>query len=121
MAARFATALFLATLAGMTAAEAEMLPGSEWEPVTLGAEAFEPQAEIFLRFEADGASLRFTFENLPNLALWQKPGAPYLCIEPWHGMAARAGASPQMTERPGTLELAPGRSAEFSFTVTFPA
>ena len=103
---------------------------SPFEKVVLSLETslFDDDALIFpegagdgLRFEADGASLRFTFENLPNLALWQKPGAPYLCIEPWHGMAARAGASPQMTERPGTLELAPGRSAEFSFTVTFPA
>lgn len=95
--------------------------------LTLAHGQFDADAMIFpegagdaLRYEAEGASLRFTFENLPNLALWQKPGAPYLCIEPWHGMAARAGASRQMTDRPGTQVLAPGRSADFAFAVTFP-
>ncbi len=87
---------------------------------------FEHDALIFpsgagaaLRFEADtGPSLRFAFENLPNLALWQKPDAPFLCIEPWHGMAARAGAGPQITDRPGTIMLEPGQSVSFAFSVT---
>lgn len=35
-------------------AQAEKLPGSEWAPVELKAEIFEPVAEIFLRFEQDG-------------------------------------------------------------------
>jgi galactose mutarotase-like enzyme len=69
---------------------------------------------------ANGPQLRFAFENLPNLALWQKPGAPYLCIEPWHGLNAPLGAGPDMTERPATMVLAAGDVAEFAFTVTFP-
>ena len=32
----------------------ERLPGSEWAPVELGGETFEPIADIFLRFEQDG-------------------------------------------------------------------
>jgi heat shock protein HslJ len=38
----------------VTAAQADPLPGSEWEPVSLRAEPFAPAAEIFLRFEGDG-------------------------------------------------------------------
>ena len=34
--------------------QAQNLPGSEWAPVEMSAEAFEPVAEIFLRFEKDG-------------------------------------------------------------------
>lgn len=90
---------------------------------------FDADAMIFpegagqgLRFDApdasDAPSLRFTFENLPNLALWQKPGAPFLCIEPWHGMAARNGAGPEIAERPGAITLAPGESARFRWSVT---
>lgn len=67
---------------------------------------------------ADGPGLCFRFENLPMLALWQKPGAPYLCIEPWHGAAAYADAGPQITARPGTQWLAPGHAASFAFEVT---
>lgn len=38
---------------GAVSASAEQLPGSEWEPVALNGEAFEPQSEIFIRFEQD--------------------------------------------------------------------
>lgn len=48
------TAALLATLILASAANAEMLPGSEWGPVEISGEAFEPVAEIFVRFEQDG-------------------------------------------------------------------
>lgn len=31
--------------------------------------------------------IRVEFPDFPNLGLWTKPGAPFLCIEPWHGYA----------------------------------
>lgn len=67
---------------------------------------------------ATGPQLDFTFENLPNLALWQKPGAPFICIEPWHGMAARQGDGPEIAARPDSLSLPPGGTARFRWTVT---
>ncbi|MBE9640684.1 aldose 1-epimerase family protein [Salipiger mangrovisoli] len=66
----------------------------------------------------NGPRLDFTFDNLPFLALWQKPGAPYLCVEPWHGMHAPAGGTSQLADRPGALCLAPGDRASFGYTVT---
>ncbi|WP_375175610.1 aldose 1-epimerase family protein [Pseudooceanicola sp.] len=87
---------------------------------------FEADAMIFpegagtaLRYGAEGGPrLEFEFEGLPNLALWQKPGAPYICIEPWHGMAAQDGAGTEIAERPGSLILAPGKTARFRWSVT---
>ncbi len=67
-----------------------------------------------------GPRLRFEFENLPNLALWSKPGAPFLCVEPWHGTAADIGGSRELSDRPYTTILAPGATARFSFTVEIP-
>ena len=86
---------------------------------------FEKDAMIFpkgagegLRYGAEsGPALRFRFENLPNLALWTKPGAPFLCVEPWHGTAAEAGGSSELSQRPSTTILAPGATARFAFTV----
>ena len=88
---------------------------------------FEEDAMIFpqgagqgLRYQAEtGPSLRFDFDNLPNLALWQKPGAPFICIEPWHGMAAKEGAGPELSARPYTKVLAPGELARFRWSVRF--
>jgi len=90
---------------------------------------FDADAMIFpegtgseLTYAANGGPcLKFRFENLPNLALWQKPGAPFLCIEPWHGMAAHAGGTAELTERPFTAALAAGESANYGFSVELPA
>ena len=87
---------------------------------------FEVDALVFpegagdtITFRAEnGPSLSFTFENLPNLALWQKPGAPYLCVEPWHGMAAEFGKGRDMTDRPYVQSLGPGETQTFTFSVT---
>ncbi len=97
--------------------------------LTLAAAGFEADAMIFpegagpgLTYAAEGGpELHFAFENLPNLALWQKPGAPYICIEPWHGMAAVRGGGNAIEDRPSTTLLPPGDTARFGFTVTFPA
>ena len=87
---------------------------------------FEVDALVFpegagdaLTFRAEnGPSLSFTFENLPNLALWQKPGAPYLCVEPWHGMAAEFGKGRDIIDRPYIQSLKPGETRTFTFSVT---
>jgi galactose mutarotase-like enzyme len=92
------------------------------------ASMFEADAMIFpdgagtgLRFGVDGGpELKFTFDNLPNLALWTKPGAPFLCIEPWHGTAALSGGSNVLDERPYTVTLEPGETARYAFSVEIP-
>lgn len=86
---------------------------------------FEEDAMIFpegagtgLSYGADGGpTLEFRFENLPNLALWTKPGAPYICVEPWHGMAADAGGSTELASRPYSQTLAPAARTRFAFSV----
>ncbi|OWO94930.1 aldose epimerase [Rhizobium esperanzae] len=93
--------------------------------VVLDHALFAQDAMIFpkgagegLRYGAEGGpTLRFHFENLPNLALWTKPGAPFICVEPWHGTAAEAGGSSELSRRPYTNILAPGASTRFAFTV----
>ncbi len=85
---------------------------------------FEQDAMIFpegagpgLRYEAEGGpAMHFTFDNLPNLALWTKPGAPFLCVEPWHGTAAENGGPDDLEGRPFTKVLPAGETTRFSFT-----
>jgi len=97
--------------------------------LVLDPEMFAADAMIFphsagqgLRYAAEGGpALTFRFENLPNLALWTKPGAPFLCVEPWHGMAAELGGSRELADRPYSQELAPGATTRVGFTVELPA
>jgi len=67
----------------------------------------------------DGPTVALASTNLPNFGIWQKPGAPYLCLEPWHGMAARAGGSRAIEDRPGTVVLPPNGTARFELRMTF--
>lgn len=65
-----------------------------------------------------GPSLSFAFDNLPDLALWRPTGAPFLCIEPWHGTASYVGDGPQISQRPNSITLAPQHDARFGYSIT---
>lgn len=62
--------------------------------------------------------LRVGFANSPHLGIWTRPGAPFLCIEPWQGLAAEEGGSQELADRPGALVLSPGDKAVFPLTIT---
>lgn len=85
---------------------------------TDGALVFPNGADALRYGPREGPSLAFTFHNLPDLALWRPIGAPFLCIEPWHGTASYTGDGPQIAQRPNSVTLAPGASATFGYTVT---
>lgn len=78
-----------------------------------------PDGAGALRYGAlGGMALDFTFNNLPDLALWRPMGAPFLCIEPWHGTASLVGDGPQIAQRPNSITLPAGRAVEFGYSVT---
>ena len=68
-----------------------------------------------LRYGTADKAIHFTWENLPNLALWSKPGAPFICLEPWHGTAAEVGGSDDLAQRPYGEVLGPGASGMYRF------
>jgi galactose mutarotase-like enzyme len=87
---------------------------------------FEADALIWDRLESRSLSwgvpgrphLRIDFPDTPWLGIWQKPGAAYLCIEPWAGMADPANFSGTIWEKPGIIALEPGASRAFRMDVT---
>ena len=52
------------------------------------------------------------------LGIWTKPGARYLCIEPWHGIADPVGFSGEIWDKPGIDRLSPGEARAFTMRVT---
>ncbi|MBB3595056.1 galactose mutarotase-like enzyme [Rhizobium sp. BK529] len=92
----------------------------------ISASHFERGAMIF----ADGAGTRFTYSaptaeielsatNLPVFSVWQKPGAPFLCLEPWHGMPPFPIHGAALINRSGCKILRPHARAQFSMDLRF--
>ena len=90
------------------------------------AELFEADALIWTelnsracRFGADGGVwLEIAFPDCPNLGVWQKPGGPYLAIEPSHGFNDPQGFTGDFRDKPGIMELEPGAARSFRLVIT---
>jgi len=65
-----------------------------------------------------GPAVRVDFPQMPHLGIWSKPGAGFVCIEPWHGYAAPQGFAGELSEKEGAMNLASGGSAEFVMAIT---
>lgn len=61
--------------------------------------------------------LKIGFPDTPWLGLWQKPGASYLCVEPWAGMADPVGFAGDVWEKQGIMRLAPREERRFRMDV----
>lgn len=67
---------------------------------------------------ADGHRIHVDFGGAPCLGLWAKPGAPYVCIEPWYGIDDRWNAGHDFAKKERILSLEPGGEFIFPVTVT---
>ncbi|MDR1629625.1 MAG: aldose 1-epimerase family protein [Oscillospiraceae bacterium] len=43
-------------------------------------------SHVTLKSKNQGRTVKFTLGGAPYLGVWAKPGAPYVCIEPWFGV-----------------------------------
>jgi galactose mutarotase-like enzyme len=65
-----------------------------------------------------GPGIEIGFGDFPNFGIWSKPGAtPFVCLEPWQGMASPAGFSGDFSEKPGTVTLAPGSARSWRYYI----
>ncbi len=66
----------------------------------------------------DGPQLRIDFPDTPKLGIWTKPGAAYVCVEPWHGIADPEGYDGEFRDKPGVFEVAAGDTKRIAMSVT---
>jgi galactose mutarotase-like enzyme len=69
----------------------------------------------------EGPRIRVSFPDAPYLGIWTKPGAHFICIEPWHGVTDRQGFSRDFTEKEGVFLLPAGNSRATTMTITLMA
>jgi galactose mutarotase-like enzyme len=72
-----------------------------------------------VRFAADrGPSILMSWEGFPQLGVWSKlGGAPFLCIEPWHGFASPVEFDGEFCDKPGMMHFAPAEQRAFRYRI----
>ncbi|QRM30114.1 aldose 1-epimerase family protein [Microvirga sp. VF16] len=94
--------------------------------LSLRDDLFETDALVFDRLESrsvtygapDGGSIRVDFPDMPHLGIWTKPGAGYICIEPWQGHADPEGFEGEFATKPGVVLVQPSDTRSFEMTIT---
>jgi len=93
-------------------------------------ELFEEDALVFKGLKSSivqivhhptNKSIRLTAENFPYYGIWQKKGAPFLCLEPWHGIADNVNHNKDITEKEGIIQLEPRSFFETHYQISFNA
>lgn len=64
-----------------------------------------------------GPLVEVVAEGLPNLGIWTRPAAPFLCLEPWHGLPALAAGTNAIETRPSMMHIAPSASRTLRMTI----
>lgn len=75
---------------------------------------------VKLVHKTSGKGIHFEYPKFEALGIWTKTGmrAPYVCLEPWHGLPASVTETGRFEEKPFATFLAPGMSWQASFTMT---
>ncbi|WP_210466466.1 aldose 1-epimerase family protein [Rufibacter roseolus] len=91
-------------------------------------EHYEKDAMVFKAFKSERVTLKtdrhphfvqMQFANFPYLGIWTKRvGAPFLCIEPWYGIAGTSGQPIELSEKEGMQSLGTNETFEASYTIS---
>ncbi len=71
---------------------------------------------VTLRKASQAHEVRFTFGDVPYLGIWAKPGAPYVCIEPWCGVNDDRRARADISEKDAIQRLPAGGVFDLAYT-----
>lgn len=74
---------------------------------------------VTLRNRKNGRSVQVSFPGKNFLVLWMKPGAPYLCIEPWCGVQGMIDDVLDITQKEGVERLTAGARFERTHTISY--
>lgn len=65
---------------------------------------------VTLRSKAHGRTIRVEYPRHDVLMLWTKPGAGYICIEPWVNAPDFVDSDLRIEHKPGCIRVAPGEA-----------
>ena len=71
---------------------------------------------ISLKSVKHNNGLHFNFKGYPWFGIWSKPG-PFVCLEPWIGVADDVDSDQQLVTKESIQRLAPGEKSEYSYSI----
>ena len=88
-------------------------------------ELFEEDALVFKNFATKSLTLaknnesvmKVSFPDFPYLGIWTKKDAPFICIEPWLGIADNANTSGKIEEKEGIQILENNSKKQIAWSV----
>lgn len=74
---------------------------------------------VSLAHRSAGHGVHMEFSDFPMIAFWTRPnaGAPYICLEPWHGCDAYDNESGMFEDKPHCIVLGQGKIKKLRYTV----
>ena len=113
---------------GLVAAERHPTPVSQ-RRLPLQDSLFENDVVIFddirsraVTYGSDkGPRIRVGFPDARFLGLWTRPGAGFICIEPWHGISDEAGFAGDFKDKWGVFTVPPGSARQLHMDITLQA
>lgn len=72
---------------------------------------------VILKNRLNGRNVKFNFEGYDFLTVWTKPGAKYICLEPWTGTPDFIDTEYDITKKFGIKTLKPGEEYLRTFVI----
>jgi len=103
------------------------LIGQNIKNLSLTRELFKDDALIFeklnkneltIRSKNHSNKIKVHFEGFPYVGIWTTQTAPFLCIEPWYGIADEIGPVKEMKNRLGIQMLNPNETFTCTYSIT---
>ena len=110
--------------AGLFSGETHPVPATNGQ-LALTRHLFDQDALVFKNLTSRRVSLQrrdggravvVSFPDFPHLGIWAKPGAPFVCIEPWLGYADAEGEPTDIRQKGGIQHV--GANDVFAATFT---
>ena len=73
--------------------------------------------KITLKSKKSAKNVVVSYENLPTLGIWQKKDAPFVCIEPWYGLADTDNYTGEFKDRDRIIPLKQNETFEASLNI----
>ena len=73
--------------------------------------------KVSLINKQEGKLVTLTYPDFPYLGIWSKPKAPFVCIEPWLGIADGVDSSQKLEEKEGIILLGSEKEFNCSYSI----